>query len=324
MNKITTQIKLIGLSLSIIAIALVSLTIFLNQKSKNDSNVVNIAGKERMLTQKMAKELFLCSSKNAKINAEFESAKIEFLANLDDLTNGNTASGITPPPTEHIKEKLLLIKQKSDEFLLLSSKFSTDSGNTILKDRVYTSNNALLALIDETVKEYTIEFEAKRDRLELLQYMGGFLILLATMMSVYLTKKIEMKFNRFLVDTKEIGSMEYEDDEHKTFVVSEDGELEQAKNKLKNFIVKVEKVVSKAEAALNESKNAIAELELSAKHIESRLANDELDENTKKEMEIYIDNSEDLTITSMEDIAETKEMLKKFRNSLAEISQKIS
>ncbi|HOI82992.1 MAG TPA: hypothetical protein PKW30_01660, partial [Campylobacterales bacterium] len=85
---------------------------------------------------------------------------------------------------------------------------------------------------------------------------------------------------------------------------------------------KVEKVVSKAEAALNESKNAISELESSAKLMENRLASDEIDEKTKKEMELYIDKSEDLTITSLEDIAGTKEMLQKFRNSLAEINKK--
>lgn len=319
MNKITTQIKLIGLSLSIIAIALVLLTIFLNQKSKHDSNVVNIAGKERMLTQKMAKELFLGMNNKS----EFEAAKTEFLSNLNNLIEGSSQNGITPPPTEKIKEKLLLIKQKSDEFLSLSNMFVMDSEDELLKEKIYASNNALLAMIDETVREYTVEFEAKRERLEALQYIGGLLILLATFMSVYLTKKIERKFDKFLVETKEIGSMRCDDAENEDETASNEGELEQAKYELKNFMAKVEKVVSKAEAALNESKNAIAELESSAKLMENRLASDEIDEKTKKEMELYIDKSEDLTITSLEDIAGTKEMLQKFRNSLAEINKKI-
>lgn len=319
MNKITTQIKLIGLSLSIIAIALVLLTIFLNQKSKHDSNVVNIAGKERMLTQKMAKELFLGMNNKS----EFEAAKTEFLSNLNNLIDGSSQNGITPPPTEKIKEKLLLIKQKSDEFLSLSNMFAMDSQDELLKEKIYASNNALLAMIDETVREYTVEFEAKRERLEALQYIGGLLILLATFMSVYLTKKIERKFDKFLVETKEIGSMRCDDAENEDETASNEGELEQAKYELKNFMAKVEKVVSKAEAALNESKNAIAELESSAKLMENRLASDEIDEKTKKEMELYIDKSEDLTITSLEDIAGTKEMLQNFRNSLAEINKKI-
>lgn len=319
MNKITTQIKLIGLSLSIIAIALVLLTIFLNQKSEHDSNVVNIAGKERMLTQKIAKELFL----GLNNKGEFEAAKTEFLSNLNSLIEGNGKNGITPPPTEKIKEKLLLIKQKSDEFLSLSDMFIMDTQDEMLKEKIYASNNALLSLIDETVKEYTVEFEAKRERLEALQYTGGFLILLATFMSVYLTKKIERKFDKFLVETKEIGSMRCDDAEGEDDSLTEGGELEQAKYELKNFMAKVEKVVSKAEAALNESKNAISELESSAKLMENRLASDEIDEKTKKEMELYIDKSEDLTITSLEDIAGTKEMLQKFRNSLAEINKKI-
>ncbi len=320
MNKITTQIKLIGLTLSLIATALVFLTIVLNQNSKHDSNVVNIAGKERMLTQKMAKELFL----DIGSSAEFDLAKAEFIANLNNLTNGNDELAITPPPTEKIRKKLFLIQQKSNEFFALSQDFISKQKNKELAQKIYTSNNALLRLIDETVKEYATESEAKRDRLEALQYAGGVLILLATLMSVYLTKKIERKFEKFLVETKEIGSMKCDDANQIDEPAHEHGELEQAKYELKNFMAKVEKVVTKAESALNESKNAIAELESSAKIMENRLAANSMDEETKKEMENYIDKSEDLTITSLEDIAGTKEMLQKFKNSLAEINKKLS
>jgi phenylalanyl-tRNA synthetase alpha subunit len=103
----------------------------------------------------------------------------------------------------------------------------------------------------------------------------------------------------------------------------DDGELEQAKSKLKNFMDKVEKVVAKAQKALDESQNAISELEASTKVVEKRLLSGDLDEKTKKEMESYVDESEDLTISSLEEIAGTKEMLSKFKEKLNEINQKI-
>jgi hypothetical protein len=86
---------------------------------------------------------------------------------------------------------------------------------------------------------------------------------------------------------------------------------------------KVEKVVAKAQKALDESQNAISELEASTKVVEKRLLSGDLDEKTKKEMESYVDESEDLTISSLEEIAGTKEMLSKFKEKLNEINQKI-
>jgi nitrate/nitrite-specific signal transduction histidine kinase len=324
MNKITTQIKLIGFSLSIIAIALVLLTLFLNQRSKNDANVVNIAGKERMLTQKMAKELFLdATNKNGNFR-EFEAAKKEFLINLDSLMRGNTKDGITPPPTEEIRGKLISIKQKSDEFLALCEQIKSGETGEFTTTQMYDSNNALLSMIDDTVSEYAAKFEAKRERLEALQYCGGALILIAVLMSMYLTRKIETKFDKFLSETKEIGALKCDDTETAYNISTDSGELDQAKSELKSFMDKVEKVVSKAQKALDESQNAIAELETSAKIMEGKLHSEELDEEVKKEMESYIDKSEDITISSLEDIATTKEMLQKFRGTLAEINKKIT
>lgn len=318
MNKITTQIKLIGFSLSIIAIALALLTLFLNQKSKNDARVVNIAGKERMLTQKMAKELFLGLYDDKYDLGEFESAKEEFLTNLQKLSTGDEQSALTPPPTPQIAAKLALIKKKSEEFLRLGENLKTQSDDESL-EALYVSNNELLAMIDSVVGEYTVEFEAKRERLEALQYVGGFFIFAAILLSVYLTRKIETKFEKFLSETKEIGSLKCEDEEAPPAPVADAGELDMAKNELKSFMHKVEKVVVKAQKALDESTSAIIELESSAKIIERKLDDKNINEKTKQEIESYIDKSEDLTITSLEDIASAKETLKKFTETLERI-----
>lgn len=322
MSRITTQIKIIGFTLSAIAIGLTILTFTLNLKSKNDANVVNIAGKERMLTQKMAKELFLGLDRFG----EFESAKNEFMNNLHKLISGSEQDGITPPPSELIKTKLLGIEKESKKFFELSERLQGgDRSNELIKS-IYVSNNELLAMIDSVVGEYTTEFEAKRKRLEALQYVGGTLILFAAAMSSYLIRKIETRFERFLSETKEIGSLRCEDgfDKEVGGDVSTAGELDQAKSELKNFMAKVQKVVQKAEAALNESQNAIFELESSARVMDERLKSEGMDEKTKKEMEGYIDKSEDLTISSIEDIAATKAMLHKFREMLIEIDKKIA
>ena len=54
-NTISTKIKLLGAIISIFMITILVTIIHLNNKNKKDAIVINIAGKERMLTQKISK-----------------------------------------------------------------------------------------------------------------------------------------------------------------------------------------------------------------------------------------------------------------------------
>ena len=56
-NTISNKIKSIGIFFIILMISIIISTIYLNEKNKKDSLVINIAGKQRMLTQKIAKNI---------------------------------------------------------------------------------------------------------------------------------------------------------------------------------------------------------------------------------------------------------------------------
>ena len=56
MSKIINQIRFIGGALSLIIITILFSILYINQKGKTDSAVINIAGKQRMLTQKISKD----------------------------------------------------------------------------------------------------------------------------------------------------------------------------------------------------------------------------------------------------------------------------
>ena len=51
-NKISTKIKIIGSLLIILMLSTIATTIYLNQQTYKDALIINIAGKQRMLTQK--------------------------------------------------------------------------------------------------------------------------------------------------------------------------------------------------------------------------------------------------------------------------------
>ena len=57
-NTITNKIKLIGIFFIILMTSIIITTIYLNEKNKKDALLINIVGKQRMLTQKISKNIF--------------------------------------------------------------------------------------------------------------------------------------------------------------------------------------------------------------------------------------------------------------------------
>jgi len=103
---INTKLHFAGGTLSVIIVSIILLTVFMNEKSKKDSLIINIAGKQRMLTQKMSKEMFYIKSKQSTDFRALNSATDLFENNLEDLLYGNNAKGIYPPQNSKIKLKL--------------------------------------------------------------------------------------------------------------------------------------------------------------------------------------------------------------------------
>ncbi|KHG33111.1 MAG: methyl-accepting chemotaxis protein [Epsilonproteobacteria bacterium] len=105
-KTISTKMKLAGGLLSFVIIAIISLTVMMNQMSKKDSYIINIAGKQRMLSQKMSKEVFFIVHRQGNDFRELNTAVGLFENSLNDLLYGNDAKGIYAPQNEKIQAKL--------------------------------------------------------------------------------------------------------------------------------------------------------------------------------------------------------------------------
>jgi hypothetical protein len=103
---INKKLYLAGSALSFIIVCIISLTVFMNERSKKDSLIINIAGRQRMLTQKMSKEIFYIKYKQSTDFRELKSAIDLFDSNLKDLIYGNSTKGIYLPQNKDIKSKL--------------------------------------------------------------------------------------------------------------------------------------------------------------------------------------------------------------------------
>lgn len=105
-TAISAKMKLAGGLLSFVIVFSIVLTVIMNQMSKKDSLIINIAGKERMLSQKMSKEIFFIIHRHKNDFRELNSAVDLFENNLHDLLYGNSGKGIYPPQNEKISAKL--------------------------------------------------------------------------------------------------------------------------------------------------------------------------------------------------------------------------
>ncbi len=106
LRGINKKLHFAGGTLSFIIVCVITLTVVMNEKSKKDSLIINIAGKQRMLTQKMSKEIFYIKYRQSTDFRELNSAIDLFDNNLNDLIHGNSVKGIYLPQNVKIKSKL--------------------------------------------------------------------------------------------------------------------------------------------------------------------------------------------------------------------------
>lgn len=153
MVKITSKIKFMISVLSVIIITIGGVTVFLNYKTQKDSNLINVAGKERMLTQKVTKEIFLNNSKNSIDFSNLKIAQKEFESSLSDLINGNKEKGIYSPPNETIYNSLLSIQKSWLDFANDVESYQMNKVVFVkLKDSLISKNEILLEKSDIIVK----------------------------------------------------------------------------------------------------------------------------------------------------------------------------
>lgn len=97
MTKIVTRLIILGILTTFCISTMILSVIFINQLGIQDGYIINIAGKERMLTQKITKEIFIINSQNSQDYTALNLALEEFETNLYTLRFGNTQKNIDPP-----------------------------------------------------------------------------------------------------------------------------------------------------------------------------------------------------------------------------------
>lgn len=320
-NKISTKIKMIGLLLILLILSSIVVTLYLNQQNEKDALLINIAGKQRMLTQKIAKNIFyLQHNPNAKNFDELNAASEEFIQGLHILEHGDESINTYSAPTLKIQKQIDLVEELWNEFYADVEEFITLSSSDVEDKEVRVQkiiesiekNNAILLLrVDEMVTMYTEHSESKTAYMELFQYSSAFVLLFIFIYALMRLKEIESHVDEFMQFSKKLAA-DKAGVKLEPIKIHAESEIVEVSDTINCFIGKINAAVDYSNEALDKSQQASLKLEELTDEFDSIIG----DIQDKSRVSVYLNNSEDIAIESAEVLLTSNKKLKRLKEEL--------
>ena len=320
-SNIITKIKIIGILFALLMTSIIATTIYLNNKNEKDAMIINIAGKQRMLTQNISKNIFYLYSNPKSSQNELNSSIEEFIYNLESLKGGNSLGKLKESPNIQIDRQMLQIEYLWSIFYQNIVKFKElIHNNTNQKELqnivniIYETNPELLYEVDALVSLHTINSEQKIRFLKNSQYFFAILILFLIIYSVIELKTMEKNALRFLEESKKVMEQNFEEP-LKPLKIEAEGELVEASNIFNRFLNKINSAIIDSNSALEQSKNASYKLEEISNEFDEII--NELQ--NKSEISKQLNKSEDIAIQTQEQLLHSSKRLNELKNELEKI-----
>jgi nitrate/nitrite-specific signal transduction histidine kinase len=320
-SSISTKIRVLGILFTLLMASIVTTTIYLNNNNSQDAMIINIAGKQRMLTQNISKNIFyLYSDKTANQNELNESID-EFIYNLSTLKGENHLDKLKNSPNISIDKQMIKVEYLWSNFLkdinlfkeLLLDETKKDELKKVVEN-IYNTNPILLYEVDSLVSLHTINSEQKINFLKYTQYFFAILIVLVILYSFLELKTMEKNALKFIEESKKIMAQDLEKPLEPMKIEAE-GELIEASNMFNNFLNKINSAIVDSNSALEQSKNASYKLE----EITSEFYEIINDLQNSKEVSKQLNRSEDIAIETQEQLLHTNIRLQELKNQLEKI-----
>ena len=320
-SNISTKIKVIGILFALLMTSIIATTIYLNNKNEKDAMIINIAGKQRMLTQNISKNIFYLYSNPKSSQNELDTSIEEFIYNLESLKGGNSLSKLKESPNIQIDRQMLQIEYLWSIFYQNIVKFKELIQNNSNKQElqnivniIYETNPELLYEVDALVSLHTINSEQKIRFLKNSQYFFAILILFLIIYSFLELKTMEKNALKFIEESKKVMEQNFEEP-LKPLKIEAEGELVEASNIFNRFLNKINSAIIDSNSALEQSKNASYKLEEISNEFDeivSELQN-------KSEISKQLNKSEDIAIQTQEQLLHSSKRLNELKNELEKI-----
>ena len=320
-SNISTKIKVIGILFALLMTSIIATTIYLNNKNEKDAMIINIAGKQRMLTQNISKNIFYLYSNPKSSQNELDSSIEEFIYNLESLKGGNSLGKLKEAPNMQIDRQMLQIEYLWSIFYQNIVKFKELIQNNSNKQElqnivniIYETNPELLYEVDALVSLHTINSEQKIRFLKNSQYFFAILILFLIIYSFLELKTMEKNALKFIEESKKVMEQNFEEP-LKPLKIEAEGELIEASNIFNRFLNKINSAIIDSNSALEQSKNASYKLEGITNEFDEIIS--ELQ--NKSEISKQLNKSEDIAIQTQEQLLHSSKRLNELKNELEKI-----
>ena len=320
-SNISTKIKIIGILFALLMTSIIATTIYLNNKNEKDAMIINIAGKQRMLTQNISKNIFYLYSNPKSSQNELDTSIEEFIYNLESLKGGNSLSKLKESPNIQIDRQMLQIEYLWSIFYQNIVKFKELIQNNSNKQElqnivniIYETNPELLYEVDALVSLHTINSEQKIRFLKNSQYFFAILILFLIIYSFLELKTMEKNALRFIEESKKVMEQNFEEP-LKPLKIEAEGELIEASNIFNRFLNKINSAIIDSNSALEQSKNASYKLEEISNEFDEII--NEIQ--NKSEISKQLNKSEDIAIQTQEQLLHSSKRLNELKNELEKI-----
>lgn len=323
-NKISTKIKVIGALLILLVVGVIGTTIYLTQQNIKDALVINIAGKQRMLTQEISKSIFYIQYSGVYDFSETDKATAEFIYGLNTLKKGNKAKGISAVSTSEISNQFEYVEKLWESFYadikeykrLAASETKDEKRMSEIIESVHINNSVLLENVDKLVTMYTDHSEGKTNFIRTFQYLAGIMLFIIFIYSFMQLRSIEshadafMQYSKMLADNEDISNLTPIE-----LQAESEREIVEVSDTINCFINKINSAVEYSNEALLQSQKASSKLEELTDEFDSILG-----ELKDKSMACkHLDNSEDMVIASTEELMNSTKKLTNLKKELDEL-----
>jgi len=313
--SISAKIKIYGAVLISMMIGIIIVTIYLNQKNVDDALLINISGKQRMLTQRISKDVFYTyASKDLNFKDLDRSIKafennLQFIKQFHSLHSilKNHSSNISLQLTK-IEKTWNIVKNQCSYFKRIISKHSNNPHIKTLIKKIHKTDMILLKQSNTLVTMFTNYSEAKISHIKNLQLAGAFSLIIVIMYFIIQLKNIESHALELIHRYKNIS---FEPDIIQTDIDSED-EIVEISDTVNCLLNKVSSAMDHSAQAVEQSQMASAKLEEITDEFDHVL--DEISKTP--ELSKYINSSEDMVIQSTEELVNSTQKLQLLKKEL--------
>jgi methyl-accepting chemotaxis protein len=195
--------------ITLVTILLIASSVITLKGQKDDSTVINIAGRQRMLSQRMSKEAIAIHAGLAveKNRAELSKTHNLFESSLQNLIHGNSKINLPSTSDKSILAQMNRVEQLWEDFskqikTILNSS-STAEQISHASQVVLEQNIPLLTEMNKAVGMYASQSQAKVKTLTNLLYSGGAIVLIVTILIWLFTNRAIVRPLRSIVDMVE-------------------------------------------------------------------------------------------------------------------------